>query len=87
MKQSKGIRMLGLAAVFMLAAGCATTDSVKKAQSTADEALRAAQAAQSTASSAQQTAQQAKGTADAAQACCTEAQTKLDRVFERSQRK
>lgn len=94
LQQSKGIRVLALAAVVALAAGCASNSSVQKAQSTADEALRTAQEAKQTASSAQQTAAAAKSAADAAsakadksQACCNEVQSKLDRVFERSQRK
>ena len=94
LQQSKGIKVLALAAVVALAAGCASNSSVEKAQSTADEALRTAQEAKQSASSAQQTASAAKSAADAAsakadksQACCNEVQSKLDRVFERSQRK
>lgn len=38
-------RLLAIAAVAVLASGCASMDDVKHAQSTADEALAAAQAA------------------------------------------
>lgn len=84
---SKGTKALALAAVVALAAGCASNASVKKAQSTADEALRTAQAAQSAAQAAKSSADAASAKADAAQACCNDVQSKLDRVFERSQRK
>jgi hypothetical protein len=84
---TKGTKALALAAVVALAAGCASNDSVKKAQSTADEALRTAQAAQSAAQAAKSSADAASAKADAAQACCNDVQSKLDRVFERSQRK
>ncbi|MCC6296573.1 MAG: hypothetical protein IT469_07700 [Pseudomonadales bacterium] len=84
---SKGTKALALAAGVALAAGCASNDSVKKAQSTADEALRTAQAAQSAAQAAKSSADAASAKADAAQACCNDVQSKLDRVFERSQRK
>jgi PBP1b-binding outer membrane lipoprotein LpoB len=39
-------RLVSIAALAILASGCATTDSVKHAQETADQALAAAQAAQ-----------------------------------------
>jgi ABC-type transporter MlaC component len=39
-------RLFSIAALAILAGGCATTDSVKHAQETADQALSAAQAAQ-----------------------------------------
>lgn len=51
--------------------GCATTDSVKKAQETADQAMSAAQAAQSA-------AQHAQSSADAAAAAAQQAQTAAD---------
>jgi hypothetical protein len=39
-------RLVSIAAVAVLAAGCASVDDVKHAQATADQALSAAQAAQ-----------------------------------------
>jgi methyl-accepting chemotaxis protein len=51
--------------------GCATTDSVKKAQETADQAMSAAQAAQSS-------AQRAQSSADAAAAAAQQAQSTAD---------
>jgi hypothetical protein len=39
-------RLLSIAAVAVLASGCASMDDVKHAQATADQALSAAQAAQ-----------------------------------------
>ena len=46
----------GLAALLL--SGCATVDDVKKAQSTADQALSTAQSAQQAAQAAQQSADQ-----------------------------
>ncbi len=52
------VSLAGAAAIFM--SGCASTDSVKQAQSTADQALAAAQHAQQTADQALTTAQGAQ---------------------------
>jgi outer membrane murein-binding lipoprotein Lpp len=56
---SKGVLVAAVGATLLLS-GCATTEDVQKAQSTADQALSAAQQAQQSASSAQQTADQAR---------------------------
>lgn len=69
----------------LLLSGCATTESVKQAQATADQALAlaregksAAQRAQETADSAAAAAQRAQLTADGAQAAATVADSKAE---------
>lgn len=52
--------VLSIAAVALLAGGCASTEDVQKAQSTADQALSTAQQAQQAAQAAQQSADQNK---------------------------
>lgn len=69
---------LTLAAAPLLVSACASTDDVQKAQSTADQALAAAQHAQQTADQAQATAQQADQKADQAQAGVNDLNTKLE---------
>lgn len=59
--------LLAVAAASLLVTGCASTDDVKKAQATADQALSTAQQAQSSAQQAQQTASAAQSAAQAAQ--------------------
>ena len=58
--------LFATAAATLLLTGCATEDEVKKAQSTADQALTTAQSAQQTATGAQQAAQAAQQSADQA---------------------
>lgn len=98
---SRSMKATGLAAVFVLAAGCASTGSVEEAQSRADEAMRAAEQAQSAAEEAQRAAESAESTAASAERSAQNAEqaaneardsvrdleTKLDRMMERSQRK
>lgn len=55
--------LLSLAGTALLLSGCATTDSVQRAQHTADHALSVAQHAQKTADHALSTAQNADKTA------------------------
>lgn len=88
------VKALSLAAVFALAAGCATTAQINEvravadqAQRTAAEAQRAAESANSAASAALAEAQAAKRAADAAQRCCTDLEEKVERAFERGLRK
>jgi hypothetical protein len=50
--------MLAVGATTLFVGGCATTEAVERAQSTADQALQEARSAQSTATSAQQKADQ-----------------------------
>jgi len=83
--------LVGAIAGALVLSGCATTESVEKAQMTADQAMSAAQAAQAAASRAQSTAdaagaaaQRAQSTADsansAAQAAASQAQSTAAQV-------
>lgn len=85
--------LVGAMAGALVLGGCATTESVEKAQMTADQAMSAAQAAQAAASRAQSTAdaagaaaQRAQSTADsaasAAQAAASQAQSTAAQVNE-----
>ena len=65
-------------AAALMAAGCATTDDVKRAQATADQALSAANAANQKADAAMAAAQSASSKADAAQASANAAGQKAD---------
>jgi uncharacterized protein YceK len=62
--KSRGLILAGVAALFM--SGCATVESVEKAQATADAAGAAAHQAQGTADQAMQAAQGAQQAADQA---------------------
>ena len=59
--------LLSMAGAALMLSGCASVDDVKRAQSTADQALAAAQHAQSTADQALSTAQSAQSAAQSAQ--------------------
>ncbi|HUO87723.1 MAG TPA: Lpp/OprI family alanine-zipper lipoprotein [Rhizomicrobium sp.] len=59
--------LLSMAGAALMLGGCASVDDVRRAQSTADQALSAAQHAQSTADQALSTAQSAQSAAQAAQ--------------------
>ncbi len=63
--------LAGLVATSMMLGGCATTDSVKRAQASADQAMQHAQAAEAA-------AQRAQSTADAAGAAAQRAQSTAD---------
>jgi hypothetical protein len=63
--------LAGMLAGTLVLGGCATTDSVKRAQETADQALSTAQAAQTA-------AQRAQSSADAAASAAQQAQTTAD---------
>jgi hypothetical protein len=52
--------VLSVAATALFVGGCATTEAVERAQTTADQALQEARQAQQTATQAQQSADQAK---------------------------
>lgn len=78
---NKSIAALAVSAAML--SGCATTEAVKRAQATADQALSlaqedklAAQRAQDTADSATVAAQRAQATADSAQAAAVIADSK-----------
>ncbi len=58
---------IGALGALTMMGGCASIDDVKKAQSTADQALSSANAAQQSANQAQSTASQALSAANAAQ--------------------
>ena len=62
--KSRGLVLAGVAALFM--SGCATVESVERAQATADAGVAAAHQAQGTAQQALQAAQAAQQTADQA---------------------
>ncbi len=59
------VTLLSLGGAALILSGCASTDAVQKAQSTADQAMAAAQHAQTSADQAQSTATAAEQKADA----------------------
>lgn len=88
------VKVLSVAAVFALAAGCATTAQLEEVRSVADqaqrtaaEAQRAANAANSAAQTALAEAQAAKREAEASTRCCRDLEEKVERAFERGLRK
>ncbi|MGW8368233.1 MAG: Lpp/OprI family alanine-zipper lipoprotein [Gammaproteobacteria bacterium] len=103
MNKKVGIAMKAgaVAVALVLASGCATNSRLDEVKATADRALSEAQAAKSTADSAsraandakqmaaaaQSAADQAGRAAQAAQACCNRNSEKIDRMFEKAQRK
>ncbi len=103
MKQviSRALTIGVMAAAVAAGAGCATSGSLEEVRAMAQEAKSAAESAQqsadqaqSTADSAQQTADEAMSTAESAsetasesQSCCEANTERLDRMFNRAQRK
>ena len=100
MKLQTALKGSLVAAVMLVASGCASTqinelsarvDRVAQdaaaAKSAADAANAAASEARQIASGAQSTANQALNAANQAQACCDATNEKIDRMFERSQAK
>ena len=105
MKQARSYKSLSILGTSLfcvaLLGGCATTDSVTKAQATADQALQKANeanananAAKATAAQASQKADQANATADAAKSTADSAKAesaatseKLDRMFKKTMQK
>lgn len=91
------IKLAALVGGVLLAAGCAqevTMDDLNAvrsvaegAQSTANDAQRAANEARQMAQGAQTTANQALRAAQDAQSCCDATNQKIDRMFEQSQQK
>lgn len=77
-KSISRIGLAGIAASALVLSGCATVESVEKAQATADQAMSQAQGAQSTAQAAGAAAQRAQGTADSAGAAAQRAQSSAD---------
>lgn len=75
---ARRIGLIGVAAGALALGGCATVDSVRHAQATADEALSQAQAAGAAAHSAEAAAQHAQGSAEAAGAAAQHAQSSAD---------
>lgn len=84
----KGLILGGLVAV---AAGCANTDELRseiaEVRSMAQDAQSTANAAKRTADSAQQTADRAMKAAQEAKSCCEANSKRIERMFEKSQRK
>lgn len=90
-----------IAIALAIASGCATQSALDEVKATADRALSEAQAAKSSAdaasraandakqmaAAAQSAADQAGRAAQAAQACCNRNSEKIDRMFEKAQRK
>jgi hypothetical protein len=74
LRSKAGLVGVGVSALLLLGV-CATTEQVKAAQATADQALATANAAQSSATRAQQTADAANTSAQQAQATAASAQT------------
>jgi murein lipoprotein len=94
----RAFRLVSIPAVAMavgLIAGCASPamqsdelrTMVEEAQSTADQALRAANEANSKATDASQKADKALSVANDAQACCQRNSSKIDRLLEKSMMK
>ena len=77
-KTMKPIAMIGAVACLFALGACATTDSVKQAQATADQALQEAKAASAAASKAQGSADQAAATGASAGAAAQGVSDKLD---------
>lgn len=71
--------LLALGGAALILSGCASTDAVQKAQSTADQAMSAAQ-------HAQQTADQALSAAQAAQKSADDNSAKIDQMGHRGPR-
>jgi hypothetical protein len=74
----KTIAMIGAVASLFTLGACATTDSVKQAQATADQALAEAKAASAAAGKAQGTADQAGASAASAGTSAQGVNDKLD---------
>lgn len=72
------ISLAGIAASALALSGCATVDSVRHAQATADQALSQAQAAGASAQAAGAAAQRAQSSADAAGAAAQRAQSSAE---------
>ena len=72
------VTLLSLGGAALILSGCASTDAVQKAQSTADQAMTAAQHAQATADQAKAAAAAAEAKADAAQKATDDLNTKVD---------
>src|SRR5210317_2539338 len=103
MNKKIGIAMKAgaVAVALVLASGCATNSRLDEVKATADRALSEAQAAKSAAdaagraandakqmsAAAQSAADQAGRAAQASQACCNRNSEKIDRMFEKAQRK
>ena len=74
-------------AVALLAGGCASTQDLKHAQDTADQALAAANSAGQRADAAMAAANAAGSKADAASAKADEVSDKVDKMFAKSLKK
>lgn len=74
----KPVAMIGAIAFMFTLGGCATTDAVKQAQATADQALSEAKAASAAAGKAQGSADQAGATAASAGTSAQGVNDKLD---------
>src|SRR5215475_2041054 len=79
----KPARYAVLAAALVAAAGCASTEDVRRAQTTADQALAAANAANQKADAAMAAANAASSKADAAMSAANAAGQKADAVSAR----
>jgi len=102
MKIQTAIKGSAIALVFLVATGCAATQSnvdelsarvdalaadVARAQSAADAAGATASEARQMSSGAQSTANQALNAANQAQACCDATNEKIDRMFQKGMAK
>ena len=74
-------------AAALMAAGCASTEDVKRAQSTADQALSAANAASQKADAATAAANAASQKADAVNGRVDELNDKVDKMFAKGLKK
>lgn len=95
------VKVGAIALVFGLASGCASTEAIEAARTTADNAARdaaaarsAAEAARAAADSAAQAAASAQSTADRAlaaaseaQSCCDANRDRIERMFQQTMRK
>ena len=89
--QTKFVRNLAFALIFIGASGCSNHVALESAQATADAALAEAKAANAKASSAHSLAseaayeaKQAQNSASGALECCNDNAGRLDRMFEKA---
>jgi uncharacterized protein YceK len=75
-----GILVAGAVSALIGLSGCASIESVERAQATADRALANADQAMASATRAQQTASNAQAAADRAQQTASNAQSSADRA-------
>ena len=81
------LKAMGIAAVIVVATGCANTAEIEEANNTAERALQMAEQAMRAAEAASNKADAAMSKAEESQSCCQDAHRKIDEAFKRSQYK